>query len=139
MKQPNGQLHIQRLNNFKEFLDEDEPLDAKKRIIEIINNLTLDNINENKSDDKVTFMTIHQAKGLEYPIVILPAFEEGIIPAHQVKTELEIEEERRIAYVGVSRAKDNCIIMTNQRRYLYGKEHRQKESRFLLEIVNSLN
>ena len=79
-------------------------------------------------------MTIHQAKGLEYPIVILPGFEEGIIPSHQAKTDLEIEEVRRIAYVGVSRAKDNCIIMTNQKRFLYGKEHRQNESRFLIEI-----
>ena len=136
MKQENGQIHINRINNFKEFLDEEEPINPKKRIIEIINNLTLENTtSQNENDDKVQFMTIHQAKGLEFPIVILPGFEEGIIPSHQARTPLEVEEERRIAYVGVSRAKDNCIIMTNEKRFLYGREQRQKESRFLLEIL----
>ena len=140
MKQQNGQIHINRINNFKEFLDEEEPISPKKRIIEIINNLTLENTtSKNETDDNVQFMTIHQAKGLEFPIVILPGFEEGIIPSHQAKTVLEIEEERRICYVGVSRAKDNCIIMTNEKRFLYGREQRQKESRFLLEILGKNN
>ena len=84
-------------------------------------------------------MTIHQAKGLEFPIVIIPAFEERILPSSKAKTPLQIEEERRIAYVGISRAKDNCIIMTNIKRYLYGREHTQKESRFLNELIGGSN
>lgn len=79
-------------------------------------------------------MTIHQAKGLEFPIVIIPGLEEGILPSHKVELPLEIEEERRICYVDISRAKDNCIILSNEKRCQYGKEFKQKESRFLLEL-----
>ena len=140
LKQEYGQIHIQRINNFKEFLEDHPDTNPKKEIINIINNLTLDNLN-NKNDyqNKVQFMTIHQAKGLEFPIVIIPAFEEGILPSSKAKTPLQIEEERRIAYVGISRAKDNCIIMTNIKRYLYGREHTQKESRFLNELIGGSN
>ncbi len=79
-------------------------------------------------------MTIHQAKGLEFKIVIIPGMEEGILPSAKAKTPLQIEEERRICYVGISRAEDNCILLHNRKRYLYGKERTQNESRFLLEI-----
>ena len=85
-------------------------------------------------------MTIHQSKGLEFPIVIIPGLEEGILPSSKAKTPLEIEEERRICYVGITRAKDNCVLLTNKKRFLYGKERNQKESRFLIEIqgVNNI-
>ena len=135
MQQPNGQLHIQRINNFKEFFEDVPDNNPKEKVIEIINNLTLENtISKKENDDKVQFMTIHQAKGLEFPIVIIPGLEEGILPSHKAKLPLEIEEERRICYVGISRAKDNCIILSNEKRYQYGKEFKQKESRFLLEL-----
>lgn len=81
MKQSNGQIHFQRINNFKEFF-EDVPINnPKEQVLEIINNLTLENTTSKKdADDKVQFMTIHQAKGLEYPIVIMQGLEEGILP-----------------------------------------------------------
>ena len=129
---PNGNKSIVRIDNFKEFL---EDLETNKDIIDFINNLALDNTQKQDANNKVEFMTIHQSKGLEFPIVIIPGLEEGILPSSKAKTPLQIEEERRICYVGITRAKDNCVLITNKKRFLYGKEQNQKESRFLLEIL----
>ena len=124
--------NIVRIDNFKEFLEE---LETNKDIIDFINNLALDNTEKQDANNKVEFMTIHQSKGLEFPIVIIPGLEEGILPSSKAKTPLQIEEERRICYVGITRTKDNCVLITNKKRFLYGKEQNQKESRFLLEIL----
>jgi len=132
---PHGNKNITRIDNFKEFLEGFEDNNPQKEIITFINNLALDNIKDNDINNKVEFMTIHQSKGLEYPIVIIPGLEEGILPSSKAKTPLQIEEERRICYVGITRAKDNCVLLTNKKRFLYGKEQNQKESRFLLEIL----
>lgn len=107
----------------------------KSSIIYTINNIMLDNIKEENNQDKVNFLTIHQSKGLEFSIVIIPGMEEGILPSSRAKKPLEIEEERRICYVALTRAKDNCIFLTNKKRFLYGKERKQKESRFLNELI----
>ena len=131
-QKPNGNKNIVRIDNFKEFL---EDLETNKDIIDFINNLALDNTEKQDANNKVEFMTIHQSKGLEFPIVIIPGLEEGILPSAKAKTPLQIEEERRICYVGITRAKDNCVLITNKKRFLYGKEQNQKESRFLLEIL----
>ena len=131
-QKPNGNKNIVRIDNFKEFL---EDLETNKDIIDFINNLALDNTEKQDANNKVEFMTIHQSKGLEFPIVIIPGLEEGILPSSKAKSPLQIEEERRICYVGITRAKDNCVLITNKKRFLYGKEQNQKESRFLLEIL----
>lgn len=131
----NGRLKLSRLEAFKEFLDSQEEANPKQAAIRIINNLLIDTEPKNEEErNQVQFMTIHQAKGLEFKIVIIPGMEEGILPSAKAKTPLQIEEERRICYVGISRAEDNCILLHNKKRYLYGKERTQKESRFLLEI-----
>lgn len=131
----NAEDYIYRLDNFKEFLSELDNNNPQQSVINMLNNIMLDNINEKQQQDKVNFLTIHQSKGLEFDIVIIPGMEEGILPSSKAKTPLEIEEERRICYVALTRAKDNCILLTNKKRYLYGKERKQKESRFLLEIM----
>lgn len=131
----NAEDYIYKIDNFKEFLQDLDNTNPKSSIIYIINNIMLDNIKEENNQDKVNFLTIHQSKGLEFLIVIIPGMEEGILPSSRAKTPLEIEEERRICYVALTRAKDNCIFLTNKKRFLYGKERKQKESRFLNELI----
>ncbi len=93
----------------------------------------VDNYDENS--DAVVLMTIHSAKGLEFPVVFLPGFEEGIFPGIKaVFDQEEIEEERRLAYVAITRAKEDLYILNSDRRMLFGSTSRNKQSRFAEEI-----
>lgn len=95
--------------------------------------------NYDSDSNAVTLMTMHSAKGLEFPIVYLPGFEDGIFPGAQtLYNEDEIEEERRLAYVGITRAKEKLHITRAQMRMLFGSTSRYKPSRFLLEIPEDL-
>jgi DNA helicase-2/ATP-dependent DNA helicase PcrA len=97
----------------------------------------IDNYVENS--DAVTLMTIHSAKGLEFPFVFILGMEEGIFPSMQSATDpAEVEEERRLAYVAVTRAKKELYITTTQSRMLFGKTNRNRPSRFLEEISGKL-
>lgn len=92
-----------------------------------------------KYDDKadaVVLMTVHSSKGLEFPMVFLPGMEDGIFPGSQAMmgSDAEIEEERRLAYVAITRAKKELFITTVNCRLLYGKTSYNPESRFLSEI-----
>ncbi|MBR7112467.1 MAG: UvrD-helicase domain-containing protein [Clostridia bacterium] len=93
-----------------------------------------------ESADAVVLMTIHSAKGLEFPQVFLPGFEEGIFPGLQTVLggQAEIEEERRLAYVAVTRAKDELYILHTKSRMLYGRTSPNPPSRFLAEIPEEL-
>ena len=86
--------------------------------------------------DAVVLMTVHSSKGLEFPIVFLPGMEDGIFPGMQsiMGSEAEIEEERRLAYVAITRAKRELFISSVNCRLLYGKTSYNPESRFLREI-----
>ena len=90
--------------------------------------------------DAVVLMTIHSAKGLEFPKVFLPGFEEGIFPGMQtvMAGPEEIEEERRLAYVAITRAKDELYILHAKSRMLYGHTGANPASRFLGEIPETL-
>ncbi len=93
----------------------------------------VDNYDENA--DAVVLMTIHSAKGLEFPIVFLPGMEEGLFPSMQsVMEPSELEEERRLAYVAITRAKERLFILHARERLLYGKTNYNQKSRFLDEI-----
>ncbi|MBQ7907501.1 MAG: UvrD-helicase domain-containing protein [Clostridia bacterium] len=88
-----------------------------------------------ESTDKVTLMTIHSAKGLEFPVVFLPGMEEGIFPGQQsLALPDEIEEERRLAYVAITRAKKILVITHAKERMLYNMTQRNPISRFVREI-----
>lgn len=89
--------------------------------------------------DRVVLMTLHSAKGLEFPIVFIAGMEEGIFPSSRsIGEEEQIEEERRLCYVGITRAKEE-IYLTNARcRMLFGSTSYNKESRFIREIPASL-
>ncbi len=89
--------------------------------------------------DAVVMMTMHSAKGLEFPAVFLPGMEEGIFPGMQaILNPSEIEEERRLAYVGITRAKNKLYIINSDSRMLFGNAHRNWLSRFVEEIPGEL-
>ncbi len=89
--------------------------------------------------DEVTMMTLHAAKGLEFPIVFLMGMEEGIFPLSRALTdENELEEERRLAYVGITRAQDELYITNAFSRMLYGRRQSNCASRFITEIGDDL-
>lgn len=93
----------------------------------------------NEDDDAVVLMTLHSAKGLEFPIVFIPGMEESVFPGSQsVYSEEDLEEERRLAYVGITRAKEKLYLLNARRRMLYGTTNRNQASRFLREIPLSV-
>ncbi|MGV7796011.1 3'-5' exonuclease, partial [Mycobacterium kansasii] len=74
-----------------------------------------------EESDQVTMMTLHAAKGLEFPIVFLIGMEENIFPLSRVNEDIdELEEERRLAYVGITRAEETLYLMNANQRVLYG-------------------
>lgn len=95
--------------------------------------MTDDNDNENDDKNVVSIMTIHAAKGLEFNTVFLPAWEEGIFP-NEKKSDADIEEERRLAYVAITRARVRAIITNAMVRTVFGQRMYQMPSRFINEI-----
>jgi DNA helicase-2/ATP-dependent DNA helicase PcrA len=92
-----------------------------------------------REEGAVTLMTLHSAKGLEFPVVFMAGMEEGIFPhAKSLLEEAEIEEERRLCYVGMTRAKSRLFLISAGCRRLYGTEGYNLPSRFLEEIPEGL-
>lgn len=133
-----------RLANLDEFLTvaiEFEEEEAENTLSEFLEGITLssdiDNLEE--SEDYVTLMTLHSAKGLEFPAVFLIGMEEGIFPGHQSMMEpQELEEERRLCYVGITRAKENLFLTCSKQRTIFGSTSYNPVSRFLSEIPEEL-
>lgn len=89
--------------------------------------------------DRVILMTLHSAKGLEFPYVYIVGLEEGVFPGEQARWNQEdVEEERRLCYVGITRAKRALVLSSSVSRMLYGQTRRNAPSRFLEEIDESL-
>jgi len=97
-------------------------------------------ISEHKtSEDVVTLMTLHSAKGLEFPIVFLVGMEDGIFPHQNAFLEQDgIEEERRLCYVGITRAKEKLYLLNAKSRMMYGRTNQNPVSRFIDEIEQDL-
>ncbi len=87
-----------------------------------------------ENSDAVVLMTIHSAKGLEFPVVFLTGADEGIFPGMMVSTSEELEEERRLCYVAITRAKNELFVTTATDRLLYGRTMHYQPSRFLNEL-----
>jgi DNA helicase-2/ATP-dependent DNA helicase PcrA len=92
-----------------------------------------------EEDEAVTMMTLHTAKGLEFPVVFMVGLEEGIFPhGRAMLDEEEMEEERRLCYVGMTRAKERLFISRAYHRMLWGQSQFNNESRFMREIPAEL-
>jgi DNA helicase-2/ATP-dependent DNA helicase PcrA len=125
----------QRLENLKEFVSSTKNHATLQEFLEHVS-LVSDN-NELNNDNKVSLMTIHAAKGLEFDVVFLPGFEEGIFPNQRVldeSGEKGLEEERRLAYVAITRAKKESIISFCNSRLIFRDFKNMLKSRFLDEI-----
>lgn len=100
--------------------------------------LVSDQANHTEDGNVVTLMTLHSAKGLEFPVVFMVGMEEGIFPHNMSIMEDNIEEERRLCYVGITRAKEKLYLTNAKRRMLYGKDQMNIPSRFIAEIKDDL-
>jgi len=93
----------------------------------------------NESGEAVTLMTLHSSKGLEFPVVFLAGMEEGVFPhSRSLMNDRELEEERRLAYVGMTRAREELKLFHARRRTLFGQPNFNKRSRFLDDIPEEL-
>lgn len=142
--QEEPETYEDRVNNIKELSSmfikyEEESEDAN--LSEFLEDVALisDIDSYNEDEDAVVLMTLHSAKGLEFPVVFIPGMEEGIFPGNQsMFSEEGLEEERRLAYVGITRAKKKLYLISSQQRMLYGQTSRNMPSRFLREIPSSV-
>jgi DNA helicase-2/ATP-dependent DNA helicase PcrA len=124
-----------RLDNLKELVKALEQFDNLQGFLEHVS-LIMDNETEG-TEEKVTIMTLHAAKGLEFPVVFLPGWEDGLFPSQRSMDESGLkglEEERRLAYVGITRAEEICTISFASNRRVYGQWQSQLPSRFIDEL-----
>ncbi len=136
-----------RIENLEEFLTvaiefEEEYIEEEENALsQFLEGITLssdiDNVEE--TEDSVTLMTLHSAKGLEFPVVFLVGMEEGIFPGYKSISEpKELEEERRLCYVGITRAKEHLYLTCSKQRTIFGSTSYNPVSRFLKEIPEDL-
>ena len=133
-----------RIENLEEFLTvamEFEEESADNGLSEFLEGITLssDIDNMEQTDETVTLMTLHSAKGLEFPVVFLVGMEEGIFPGYKsISEQKELEEERRLCYVGITRAKQYLFLTCSKQRTIFGSTSCNPVSRFLKEIPKEL-
>lgn len=136
---------IENLMDFKSFIydyekekeDTDEKATLEEFLEKVATNGDVDKLEEGTG--KVTLMTMHSAKGLEFPIVFLPGMEDGLFPGHRaLDNENGMEEERRLCYVGMTRAREKLFLTGAAYRVLYGRGEYTRESTFLRELDKSL-
>ncbi len=139
-----------RLENIDEFLSvtkEFENRSDDKSLVAFLTDLALiadiDSVDEDDQDQKdserVLLMTLHSAKGLEFPIVFLIGMEEGVFPhSRSLFEEEEMEEERRLAYVGITRAEQRLYLSCAKMRTLFGRTNTNPQSRFIKEIPSDV-
>jgi DNA helicase-2/ATP-dependent DNA helicase PcrA len=140
-----------RLENLEEFLSVTTDFEKRqddKSLLSFLTDLALvadiDKLDEDgtvneKPKDSVVLMTLHSAKGLEFPVVFLIGLEEGVFPhSRALFEENEMEEERRLAYVGITRAEQELYLTNARTRTLYGRTNANPVSRFIAEIPEEL-
>ncbi|WP_449622527.1 DNA helicase PcrA [Robertmurraya sp. Marseille-Q9965] len=136
-----------RLENIDEFLSVTKAFEENnedKSLVGFLTDLALvadiDKLDDDgEKTDSVVLMTLHSAKGLEFPVVFLLGLEEGVFPhSRSLMEEAEMEEERRLAYVGITRAEEELYITNAQMRTLFGRTSMNPASRFIREIPEEL-
>ncbi|MGM9986239.1 MAG: DNA helicase PcrA [Bacillaceae bacterium] len=133
-----------RIENIEEFLSVTKNFEEQsedKSLVAFLTDLALvadiDKLDEEEqiANDEIVLMTMHSAKGLEFPVVFIVGLEEGIFPhTRSLMEEAEMEEERRLAYVGITRAEEELFLTNAQMRTLFGRTQMNMESRFMNEI-----
>ncbi|RAK15091.1 DNA helicase-2/ATP-dependent DNA helicase PcrA [Anoxybacillus vitaminiphilus] len=137
-----------RLENIDEFLsvtkhfentNDDKSLIAFLTDLALVADIDQLDTEEDNQNDAVVLMTLHSAKGLEFPVVFIIGMEEGIFPhSRSLDDEAEMEEERRLAYVGITRAEEELFLTSAQMRTLFGRTGINPVSRFISEIPDEL-
>ena len=136
-----AESRIQNLDEFLTVAQEFEQESADNTLQEFLEGITLTSDLDNMEDaeDSVTLMTLHSAKGLEFPVVFLVGMEEGIFPGYKsIGEPKELEEERRLFYVGITRAKQFLYLTCAKRRTIFGSTSYNAISRFVKEIPKEL-
>lgn len=134
----------ERLENIQELknqLEDHINLETRGGLVEFLDNITLTSDVDNMEDavNAITLITLHQAKGLEFPVVFMVGMEEGTLPHIRAMDDVsEMEEERRLAYVGITRAKERLYLTRAVRRGFRGASIPRDPSRFLLDIPSNL-
>ena len=132
-----------RIDNINEFISsaaeyqENNPDDNLRDYLENLSLLS-DIDKTEDSENSISLMTMHQAKGLEYPVVFIVGLDEGLFPSKRSLDEGNLEEERRLFYVGITRAKEKLYLTSSQVRRNYGKVTYYKPSRFIEEIDDQI-
>lgn len=133
-----------RIENLEEFLtvtSEFETQEAENTLENFLQGMTLSSDLDGMDEEEasVTLMTLHSAKGLEFPVVFLVGMEEGIFPGYKsIGEESAIEEERRLCYVGITRAKESLFLTFSKQRTMFGSTACNPVSRFITEIPEEL-
>ena len=136
-----NELRLDNLEEFKSISATYEARTGSNNISDFLEEISLvADIEEHKQqEDAVTLMTLHSAKGLEFKVVFIVGMEDGIFPHQNSFTEPGgLEEERRLCYVGITRAKEKLYLSNAKKRMLYGKENLTVPSRFIKEIPEDL-
>ncbi len=135
LKLDKGPTSQTRLDNLKELVQSMGAFETLRDYLEHVS-LVMD-LDRGSGDDAVQIMTLHSAKGLEFPLVFLPGWEEGVFPSQRSmdeKGEKGLEEERRLAYVGITRAREQARLSFAANRLVYGRWTSQLPSRFVDEL-----
>jgi len=138
---PEADARIENILEFKSVIYDFEKDDPQIKLSDFLERLALmaDIDNHDSSEDAVVLMTLHSAKGLEFPVVFMAGMEEGLFPGWRAVERPEgLEEERRLCYVGMTRAMEKLYLLSATVRTLYGKTDYTRESQFLREIDKSL-
>lgn len=136
-----SQTRIENLNEFLSMVQQTVKETPETTLEELLENITLisDIDNYDEAQETVTLMTLHSAKGLEFPVVFLVGMEEGIFPGmRSFNSAEELEEERRLCYVGITRAKRQLFLTHARTRTLFGTTKYNMISRFIKEIPDEL-
>lgn len=129
---------VENLQELKSLMVEFEK-EGKRELADFLTEVALlQESDETDYTDAVLMMTFHGAKGLEFPVVFMTGMEEGVFPSYRAETHEEMEEERRLCYVGITRARERLIISRAVNRIMYGMDRSNMPSRFLREIPSDL-
>jgi DNA helicase-2/ATP-dependent DNA helicase PcrA len=125
------------LSGIRQYVDDRTAQNEDTRITDFIHEVSLLTDQDEGTDDttsRVTMMTVHAAKGLEFPVVFIVGLEENLFPSPFCQTESELEEERRLLYVAITRAEQECYLTYASQRWKNGQVNFSNPSRFLKDI-----